>query len=36
MIMRRKDLRMNFTNEAVNNIKTLKFYSWVGIYEEEI
>lgn len=35
-LMARKDERMNCTNEAVTNIKTLKFYSWVAIYEQEI
>lgn len=35
-LMAKKDLRMNFTNEAINNIKTLKFYSWIQIYEKEI
>jgi ABC-type bacteriocin/lantibiotic exporter with double-glycine peptidase domain len=35
-IMVRKDKRMNHTTEAINNIKTLKFYSWTGIFEDEI
>lgn len=35
-LMARKDERMNCTNEAITNIKTLKFYSWVTIYEQEI
>lgn len=34
--MSRKDKRMNHTNEAFNNIKTLKLYSWTGIFEDEI
>ena len=35
-VMKSKDNRMNHTNEALQNIKTLKFYSWTGIFEEEI
>jgi len=34
--MKRKDKRMNHTTEAVQNIKTLKLYSWTGIFEREI
>lgn len=35
-IMKRKDLRMNHTTEAINNIKTLKLYSWNSAFEKEI
>jgi ABC-type bacteriocin/lantibiotic exporter with double-glycine peptidase domain len=35
-IMRRKDKRMNYTEEALSNIKTLKLYSWVDIFKEEL
>lgn len=35
-LMKRKDLRMNHTTEALSNIKVLKFYSWTHIFEEEI
>jgi len=31
-LMARKDKRMNHTTEAFNNIKSLKFYSWTGIF----
>lgn len=34
--MKRKDLRMNHTTEAINNIKTLKLYSWNSAFEKEI
>lgn len=27
---------MNHTTEAINNIKTLKIYSWTGAFEKEI
>ena len=35
-MMKRKDKRMNYTNEALANIKTLKFYSWIDSFENEI
>jgi len=35
-LMKRKDKRMSHTNEALSNIKLLKFYSWTGIFEEEV
>ena len=30
------DLRMNHTTEALNSIKTLKFYQWTNLFEKEI
>lgn len=30
------DKRLNYTTEALNNIKTLKFYQWTKIFQEEI
>ena len=36
IMMKKKDLRMNHTNEALSNIKTLKFYQWTDIFEKEI
>ena len=30
------DKRINHTTESLNNIKTLKFYQWTGIYQTEI
>ena len=30
------DKRLNHTTEALNNIKTLKFYQWTSIFQEEI
>lgn len=35
-MMKKKDKRMNHTNEALTNIKTLKLYSWTGAFKEEI
>jgi ATP-binding cassette subfamily C (CFTR/MRP) protein 1 len=35
-IMKRKDMRMNHTTEAINNIKTLKLYNWSSAFEKEI
>lgn len=35
-MMKRKDSRMNHTSEALQNIKTLKFYAWTTIFEAEI
>lgn len=35
-LMKAKDDRMNHTTEALNNIKTLKFYSWTDAFEKEI
>ena len=35
-MMKRKDKRMNHTTEALNNIKTLKFYSWTDAFEKEV
>ena len=35
-LMKRKDERMNHTTEALNNIKTLKFYCWTDAFEREI
>ena len=35
-LMKRKDKRMNYTNESLVNIKTLKFYSWTTSFENEI
>lgn len=34
--MKKTDERMNFTNEAFSNIKTLKFYSWLDFFEKAI
>jgi len=28
--------RLNSTTESLNNIKTLKFYQWSGIFQTEI
>ena len=30
------DSRMNYTNEAITNVKALKLYSWTDVFEEEI
>ena len=35
-VMKRKDDRMNYTNEAVTHIKMLKMYSWTDVFEKEI
>lgn len=34
--MERKDDRMTETNEALNNIKMLKLYSWQELFEQRI
>ena len=34
--MDKKDKRMNYTKEALSNIKNLKFYSWTEMFESEI
>jgi len=31
-----KDKRLNYTTEALNNIKTLKFYQWTEVFRAEI
>jgi len=36
VIMEKKDNRLNYTKEALNNIKNLKFYSWTELFEKEI
>lgn len=36
VIMDKQDKRLNFTKEALNNIKNLKFYSWTEMFEKEI
>jgi hypothetical protein len=36
IIMERKDDRMTETNEALNNIKMLKLYSWQELFEQRI
>ena len=36
IIMERKDERMTETNEALNNIKMLKLYSWQELFEQRI
>jgi len=30
------DNRMNYTNEAITNVKALKLYSWTDVFEQEI
>ena len=35
-MMKAMDHRMNYTNEAIQNIKALKFYSWTEVFETEI
>lgn len=30
------DKRINHTTESLNNIKTLKFYQWIDIFQTEI
>jgi ATP-binding cassette subfamily C (CFTR/MRP) protein 1 len=30
------DKRLNYTTEALNNIKTLKFYQWIDIFQKEV
>ena len=35
-IMKRKDKRMSHTTEAIQNIKTLKLYSWTEIFQAKV
>ena len=35
-MMAKKDTRMNETNEAIQNIKMLKLYSWQTLYEQRV
>lgn len=35
-VMKAKDKRMNETNQALNNIKFLKLYSWQDLFESRI